>query len=282
MFMVDCGEGTQHQIVKSDIVKPSRVEAIFITHLHGDHCFGLPGLLASFSLLGQRDTLLLVGPQGIRQMVETNISLSSTYLTYSLSIVELVEGEINDLGLVNGIEVSAYPLTHKVACFGFLFKEPDTIALDGKRAAQLGAKGPQMKLLKEGKDVVLDNGNIILASDVLLPSVPGKKVVALGDTSDSSSILENGTGCSVIVHESTYDDSLRQKAIDGGHSTAKMAGEFANQIQAKKLILTHFSKRYFEGELAEEKNVNDLRNEAALECPSTEVIIAEDFSVVEI
>eukprot|EP01129_Flabellula_baltica_P004354 TRINITY_DN1511_c0_g1_i1.p1 TRINITY_DN1511_c0_g1~~TRINITY_DN1511_c0_g1_i1.p1 ORF type:complete len:217 (-),score=60.73 TRINITY_DN1511_c0_g1_i1:18-668(-) len=215
-------------------------------------------------------------------MVHTNISLSATYLTYELEIIELVEGEVTDLGIINDISVSAYPLTHKVACFGYLFKEQDKIALDGKKAAQLGARGPQMSMLKEGKDVELSDGRIIRAADVLLPAEMGKKVIALGDTSDSTSILEAGMGCAVVVHESTYDDSLREKAIDGGHSTAKMAGEFARDIQANKLILTHFSKRYFEGELSLEKNVNDLREEAALVCPESEVIIAEDFSVIEI
>eukprot|EP01130_Rhizamoeba_saxonica_P008875 TRINITY_DN3594_c1_g1_i2.p1 TRINITY_DN3594_c1_g1~~TRINITY_DN3594_c1_g1_i2.p1 ORF type:complete len:210 (-),score=42.96 TRINITY_DN3594_c1_g1_i2:693-1322(-) len=163
VWLVDCGEGTQHRVVRNpDIVKASKIDVILITHLHGDHCFGLPGLLASLSLTGVCDELTLIGPEGLKLMVDTAIGLSDTYLTYNLKIIELVEGEVFDLGLVNGIHLSAYPLVHKVATFGFVIEEPMKPGkLDGKKAAQLGAKGPVMRDLKNGIDVTLDDGTVI-------------------------------------------------------------------------------------------------------------------------
>jgi len=260
IWLVDCGEGTQHQLIKRpDLVKSSKIEVIFITHLHGDHCFGLPGLLASLSLTGVVTSLKVVGPEGIKTMIETNISLSKTYLTYKLEIIELVPEKITNLGKISDIEVSAYPLVHKdVACFGFVFQEPEKPGqLDGKKAAQLGAKGKDLGLLKSGKDIVLPNGDTLKASDVLSPPQKGKKVLVLGDTKNSDSMFEVGQNCDLLIHEATYDHSMHTKALEGGHSTAKMAGQFAKSLKAKNLIINHFSKRYLEGDKSDNKDENN-------------------------
>jgi len=220
---------------KTEHIRANRIEKIFITHLHGDHCFGLFGLLATLSLTGSSDIVVtVIGPVGLRNLIETNIQLSATYLTYTLEIKELEIGKETCVGVFDDIQVNAFPIKHKVDCFGYVMKESDKVGLDGKKAAQLGAKGPQMKLLKEGKDVTLANGNVIKATDVLLPPVIGKKVVILGDTSDGSSVLNLGRECDLLVHEATYDATLEEKAIEGGHSTSKMAGRFAKEIKCKK------------------------------------------------
>jgi len=280
VWLVDCGEGTQHQLVRRpDLVKTSKLDIIFITHLHGDHCFGLPGLLASMSLSGQVSALKVIGPLGISQMIDTNLKLSQSYLTYALEVVELEPERVHDLGTFNQIRVRAFPLKHKdIACFGFFFEEENKPpVLNGKKAAQLGAKGAQLGQLKVGKDVTLPNGTVIRAEDVLEPGAAGKKVLILGDTSDSNSALEAIQGCDLIVHETTYDCDMYEKAIDGGHSTTIMAGEYARVAKAKKLIITHFSKRYVEG--SGDKTVDDLKKEAQQQCPDTVVEAAEEFNV---
>jgi len=150
---------------------------------------------------------------------------------------------------------------------------------------QLGAKGAQLGVLKSGQDLTLANGTVIKAVDVIGPSKKGKKVILLGDTSDSSSLIDIGQDCDLIVHEATYDSSKEAKAIEGGHSTSAMAGRYAKQLKAKKLILTHFSMRYTtskegssEGSSkdGEEKDltVNDLVKEAQAECTDTTIVTA--------
>lgn len=284
-WLLDCGEGTQHQILKSTEVRPGRIDVILITHLHGDHSFGLPGLLASISLIAgdREEPLKCFGPVGLERMVNTALELSSTYITYKLEIHELEPEKVHSLGNISGYSVTAYPILHKVACFGYVIVEPDKAGqLDAKKAAQLGAKGKELGQLKMGKDVQLANGSVIKAADVLGPTRKGKKVVLLGDTSDASSLAEASEECDVIVHEATYDASLERKAIEGGHSTSTMAGRFAHQIRAKKLILTHFSMRYTTADAsAGELTTLDLVKEAQVECPDTAVIAAEDFGVYD-
>lgn len=284
VWLLDCGEGTQHQIAKCNDIRVGRIDNILITHLHGDHSFGLPGLLASMSLVAGdgKEPVRCIGPVGLERLIRTSLDLSATYITYKLEIIELEEGKVRDLGVIDGHHVVAYPMVHKVACFGFVVEEPEKPGqLDAKKAASLGAKGKDMGLLKAGKDVTLGDGTVIKAADLLSPPRKGKKVVLLGDTSDSTSLAEAARGCDLIVHEATFDSTLEQKAVEGGHSTSSMAGRFAHSIQAKKLVLTHFSMRYTtagEGELG----VAELQQEAQKECPQTIVHCAEDFSVFDI
>ncbi|KAL6079318.1 Ribonuclease BN [Balamuthia mandrillaris] len=307
-WLFDCGEGTQHQILKSKDLKAPRIDAIFITHLHGDHLFGLPGLLASLSLVGgeRQNPVLLYGPPGIKEYVRASIDSSVTYLTYGLEVIELDTSKnhtLSEPGLSTSasmpMKVTAHPIVHKVPCLGYVVEEPERAgALDAKKAASLGAKGKEMGLLKAGKDVTLSDGRVIKASDVIGPTRKGKKVVLLGDTSDASSVLEAGQGCDLLVHEATYDASLREKAVEGGHSTSQMAGRFAKELAAKKLILTHFSMRYTSSEgsqpqhqekdAEEEKEeggpltVEQLCEEARAECPETLVVAALDLESYDV
>eukprot|EP01128_Nolandella_sp_AFSM9_P001861 TRINITY_DN12264_c1_g1_i1.p1 TRINITY_DN12264_c1_g1~~TRINITY_DN12264_c1_g1_i1.p1 ORF type:complete len:327 (-),score=66.59 TRINITY_DN12264_c1_g1_i1:99-1055(-) len=285
VFLIDCGEGTQHQLAKRpDVMKPSKIQAIFITHLHGDHCFGLPGLLASLSLSGVLKSLTLVGPEGLKEMVETNLKLSATYLTYELEMIELEHEVVKDLGVFKGCNVTAFPMRHKVPCFGYYFKDPPTAgSLDAKKAMSLGAKGKDLGLLKGGKDVTLPNGTIIKASDVVGEEKPGASVAALGDTSNSDNMLEIAKGVDLLVHEATLDADEEEKAILGGHSTSRMAGEFAKRLAAKRLVISHFSKRYYEGSSKKEgeKNIDSLQQEAT-EAFGNDVVAADDFMIVNV
>jgi len=290
LWLLDCGEGTQHQFLKSPL-KPSRIQVIMITHLHGDHSFGLPGLLASMSLLAgdKKENVKIYGPKGIKQLIETNLTLSATYITFPYEIHELEEGKnYPNIATIDDCDLSAYPIKHKVPCFGYVITEKDKPgSLDSKKAAQLGAKGAQLGVLKSGQDLTLADGTVIKSADVMGPSKKGKKVVLLGDTSDSSSIVDVGQDCDLLVHEATYDASKEAKAIEGGHSTSAMAGRYAKQLNAKKMILTHFSMRYTtsrevsdnKGKESEEKDltVDDLVKEAQAECGNTVVTAAHDL-----
>lgn len=278
--MFDCGEGTQLQILKADLVKLSKISFIFVTHLHGDHIFGLPGLIASMCLLCPgREPLTVFGPTGIEKFIRTALEASETYLTYTLNINELVPGKTHDLGLLDGSSsVLCVPITHKVPCFGYIVKEPDRPGnLDAKKAASLGAKGKELGVLKSGNPVTLPNGTVIKPEDVIGPSQPGKKVVILGDTCDASGTLAPGAGCDILVHECTLDNTIAvEMAVDHGHSTSTMAGLFGKAMGAKKMILTHFSMRYATGEGG--KTVADLVTEAQSQCPGTQVLAADDLA----
>uniref|UniRef100_A0A6A7G800 Ribonuclease Z n=2 Tax=Hirondellea gigas TaxID=1518452 RepID=A0A6A7G800_9CRUS len=296
VFLVDCGEGTQHQIYRCSSVKMERISHVFITHLHGDHCFGIFGLLASMATSGREKSVVIVAPKGIQKMIETVYNFGGGILedaeakAYPLEFREL-EGDQNiDLGIIgDGFRVMAHPLKHRVPTFGYTFQEPTRLGkLDGKKAASLGAVKQMLGQLKNGNDVQLPNGTTIRSADVVQPPQIGRKISVLQDTCDSRSAVENAMNCDLLIHEATYAHAMVEKAIIWGHSTAKMAGEFARQIQAKNLFLTHFSARYHAGEEVDSKgrvrdpemSVLNLISEAAAQCPHTTVVGARDFMVV--
>jgi len=183
VILIDCGEGTQHRIVQSEI-KASKIACILITHLHGDHLFGLPGLLASLSLLigdHNSESISIIGPEGLKNYLDISLSSSSTYITFKYSVIELKADQIQPLGIIQSLTVTALPLAHKVTCFGYLFEEADKPgALNAKRAIELGAKNTQLGELKAGKDVILPDGSKILAADVLGPTKKRKKSINVG------------------------------------------------------------------------------------------------------
>eukprot|EP01091_Cochliopodium_minus_P001213 TRINITY_DN11082_c0_g1_i1.p1 TRINITY_DN11082_c0_g1~~TRINITY_DN11082_c0_g1_i1.p1 ORF type:complete len:343 (+),score=88.01 TRINITY_DN11082_c0_g1_i1:17-1045(+) len=281
-ILLDCGEGTQHQILRSKYVKNQKLVLILITHLHGDHSFGLPGLLASLSLTATSTVKrTVVGPAGIKKYLETCIKLSDTYLTFPLDIIELEPEKVHDLGVIEGLKITAAPLKHKVASFGFVVEESEKPkSLNAKKASEIaGCKldGKIFSQLKDGKDVVLENGVTIHSKDVL-DQKPSKKILLLGDTCDSSRIEEFSLNVDLVVHESTLDSKQEEKAINNGHSTPKMAGIFALKIKAKNMILTHFSQRYDSEENNNGMSVEDLRKEAEEICgKELSVYAANDF-----
>jgi ribonuclease Z len=218
--------------------------------------------------------------------VKTSLDLSATYITYNLKFIELTPNESTDLGIMDGVHVWAHPLQHKVPCFGFVVQEADKPGqLDAKAAASKGAKGAELGRLKAGQDVTLANGTVLRASDFLSAPVAGRRAVLLGDTANSDTCLATGMNCHLLVHECTYDASLEQKAVAGGHSTSAMAGKFAKTIQAKRIILTHFSQRYDKTEKnTDGPDVDQLVSECAAECGSSGcvVIAAQDLAVYDI
>jgi ribonuclease Z len=268
-FLVDCGEGTQRQLLQCSPFPWSTgyPDVIFITHLHGDHCFGLFGLLASLGLrMGSGPsqtappTVKVVGPTGIKELVETVFRFSGTHLPYDLTFMELGDDIPKKgvlLGKFLGIDVFAYPLTHRVPTFGYRFAEPSRRGVfDPDKARSLGVTDKNLfKNLTAGVDVLIGD-TMVKSSDVLGPPQPGNSILICQDTCDSDNIVGEIDRCTILIHEATYREELREKAVEWGHSTAKMAAEFAKKVRADVLFLTHFSSRY------DDQDVEDLVREA--------------------
>ncbi|MFC0298077.1 ribonuclease Z [Geobacillus jurassicus] len=241
-WLFDCGEATQHQILHTAI-RPRRIEHIFITHLHGDHLFGLPGLLGSRSFQSGETPLTVFGPSGLRAFVETALAVSGTKLRYELNIVEIDEGVIFD---DDRFTVIAKRLDHGMTSYGFRVVEkdlPGPLLVDRLKA--LGVRpGPIYQQIKQGKTVMLDDGTVIDGREFVGPPQKGRIVAVLGDTRFCEAAIELARDADVVVHEATFAAAEQRLAHDYFHSTTKDAAEVAKRAGAKQLILTHISSRY--------------------------------------
>jgi ribonuclease Z len=292
-WLFDCGEGTQNQIMKSSLI--SKISNIFITHLHGDHVFGLPGLATQLNTDRRNLPLALniFGPLGIRQFVTNNLRTTSSQHTKRINITELlprgggpngITPDINNVYHVLQTEkytVTAKLIQHSVPCFGWVITEKDTFgALNVEKCKSLGLKsGPEYKRLKQGHDIVLPNGRVIYSKDVVGESIPGRKVVILGDTCDASSIADIAENATVLIHETTLPDEHERLAYSRGHATPRVAGKLARQINAKELYITHFGGSC-SGSTDFIETVMVPQAQKAFGKP--DVIAAEDFMVVNI
>ncbi|WP_128896790.1 ribonuclease Z [Longirhabdus pacifica] len=242
IWMFDCGEGTQHQILHSSL-KMRKLEKLFITHLHGDHIYGLHGLLTSRAFQGGETPLSIYGPPGIRKWVEVGLEVSDAHLNYDLHIEEIEEGMIFE---DEQVKVHVLKLDHRIDSYGYRIEEkdrPGKLRLDKLKQWNV-PPGPIYADIKKGKPVRLDDGTLIPASDLLLPSTKGRCVSILGDTR----ICENSKAlckdADVVVHEATFDSSLGDLAYKYFHSTAKEVAQMAKECNVGTLILTHISSRY--------------------------------------
>jgi len=242
IWLFDCGEATQHQILHTNI-KPRRVEKVFITHLHGDHLYGLPGFLASRSFQGGETPLTVYGPKGIAEYIAVSLKVSQTYLKYELKIVEIEDGIILD---EDKFTVEAKMLEHGVVSFGYRIVEknkPGVLQTD--KLAEIGVKpGPIFKEIKAGRKVTLEDGSIIDGRDFVGPSIKGRIVTILGDTRTCQAAVELAKDADVLVHEATFAEGEADIAKEYYHSTTTHAAANAKAAGAKFLILTHISARY--------------------------------------
>ena len=272
VWLFDCGEATQHQILHTS-VKPGKIEKIFITHLHGDHIFGLPGLLSSRSFQDGKNMLTLYGPKGIEEYVMTSLKISGTHLKYELEIVEVEEGIVfEDAGFV----VEARKLEHGIECFGYRIMEKDRPGeLQVEALMNLGIKpGPLFKRIKNGETVQLENGTVINGADFVGEPKKGKVITILGDTRTCENSYKLAENCDYLVHEATFAGNSEELAYEYFHSTTTQAAKTALAANAQNLILTHISSRY----MAED--VEELLQEAVEIFPNT--VIAEDLIKIEI
>ncbi|MFF2456512.1 ribonuclease Z [Peribacillus simplex] len=242
VWLFDCGEATQHQILKT-AVKPRKVEKIFITHLHGDHIFGLPGFLSSRSFQGGVDKLTVYGPQGIDAFIKTSLQVSGTHLKYPLEIIEIEEGAVFE---DEQFTVTAMSLDHGIYSIGYRIVEkdrPGSLLVDRLRSE--GVKpGPLFKALKNGQTVRLDDGRVLNGKDYLSAPQKGRIITILGDTRMCSNALILAESADYLVHEATFSAEESEMASAYYHSTTVQAAETALKAGAKNLILTHISSRY--------------------------------------
>ncbi|MBQ0438109.1 ribonuclease Z [Providencia rettgeri] len=271
-WLFDCGEGTQHRILNSPFKTP-KIDKIFITHLHGDHIFGLPGLLCSRSMGGATEPLTLYGPKGLKQYVETVLSVSESYMTYPLNIIEIQAGLLFDDG---ELIVTAYPLDHRVECYGYRIEEhAKSGALDAERLAQDNIpRGPWMQDLKAGKTITLEDGRTVNGAEYLGEPISGKVIAIFGDTQPTDQGLALAKNADVMVHETTLEAAFAEKANERGHSTTEQAARLARAAGVKRFIATHLSGRYMTHDIPR------LLAECQAIFPAT--IMAEDYLTVKI
>lgn len=242
IWLFDCGEATQHQILRSQI-KLSKLEKIFITHMHGDHIFGLPGLLSSRSFQGGDSDLTIYGPVGIQAYVETSLKLSGTRLTYKIIFEEIEPGLIFDDEMLT---VTADELDHGMLSYGYRIVEKDKQgALDAARLKEDGVEpGPIFQRLKNGEVVTLPDGREIDGENYIGAPQKGKIISIFGDTRETASEFALAENADVLIHEATFEGDKGKMAAEYMHSTTIQAAELAKKAGVKKLILTHISSRY--------------------------------------
>lgn len=277
IWLFDCGEGTQHQILHTTI-RPRKVDRIFITHLHGDHIFGLPGFLSSRSFQGAQkaDVLKIYGPKGIKQYLETSLKFSQTKLTYPIEYVELTPDFAGTLFDESRFKVTCMSLDHRISCFGYRIEEkdyPGELLIDKLKEENV-ASGPIYGRLKAGETVTLEDGRVLDGKNYLGQTKKGRTITILGDTRQVSSVAQLAKNADVLVHESTFGKGEAKIAKNYYHSTCQQAASVAKEAQVKQLLLTHISARYLGAAVLE------LQNDAQQIFNNTKVV--KDFDIIKV
>ena len=264
VVLLDCGEGTQRQFFQSP-VSFMRVRRVLITHFHGDHVLGLPGLIQTMGLNQRTEPLDIYGPRDTRRFVEMMTHLGYSEPHFPVLAHELEGGESLDLGPYT---IACAPAAHTIPSLAFRVQEKEKRGrFDGDRARALGVRGLEFRALEEGRTVTTRTGETVRPESVMGPPRPGRSVVYTGDTRPAPSIVRLARGADVLIHEATFADELKAMAEEWGHSTAAEAAAVAQEAGVGELFLTHFSSRYPESASLEE--------EARKVSPATRA--AEDF-----
>ena len=260
-ILIDCGEGTQINIARYGIPL-SRITAIFISHLHGDHLFGLPGLLSSFQHHQRNKSLTIIGPSGLKIYLETIMQVSQQFISYPIRIVEIDVPQKEPVWQIQNLIVSAFPLDHRVPTFGYLFEE--IIPFRNIRPEAITTYNlsiEDIKKVKKGGDLRLTDGQVVANEELTFPPPVCRSYVYCSDTSFSPALADNFMNVTVLYHEATYTHDLVEKARERKHSTSREAAMVAEKARAGKLLIGHFSSRY--------QDVNILLDEAKSVFPDT-------------
>ena len=270
MLLFDCGEGTQRQMIQAG-VGFHRKTKIFVTHMHGDHVLGLPGLLQTMSLLDRTKKLEIYGPQGIKAFVEAISQTVRFSLTFPVQVSEVEAGLVCEEKEYEVYATQSDHIDHSLAYA--LIEKPRPGRFNIEKARSLGVpEGPLWSKLQGGSSVKLPSGRIVKPEMVLGHPRPGRKIVYTGDTRQSENLVKLAENADMLIHEATFDDELTERAIEDGHSTPGMAAETAKKAGVKRLVLTHISARY--------KDAGLLLEQARKVFVNTE--LAEDFLRLEL
>lgn len=275
VWLFDCGEGTQHQLLRSDL-RVSQIRRIFVTHMHGDHTFGLMGLLASCGLAGNPERIDIYGPPDLDEYLKACRRYSQTHFSYPVKVHTVKPGVVFE---DEEFSVSCAPLKHRVPAFGYRITERDRPGhFDVEKAKALEIpSGPLYGKLKRGETVILPDGRKINGAELCGQTEVGRKVVYCTDTVYCESAIELAHDADVLIHEATFAHQDAELAYQRLHSTSTMAAQVALGAQVKQLILTHFSPRYAPGNPIE---LRDLLEEARSIFPNTQ--LASDFWTYEV
>jgi ribonuclease Z len=269
--MFDCGEGVQRQMIKAKTGFHRKMK-VFISHMHGDHVLGLPGLLQTMALLDREKKLDVYGPPGIKRFLEDIRETVQFVLTFPVEI-----HEIHEAGVVCEEQeyfVQAVWANHVIPSLAYALVEKHRPGkFHPEKAKALGVpEGPQWSKLQHGRKVKLSDGRIVKPEDVTGPPRPGRKIVYTGDTRPFKGFVKFATGADLLIHDATLDDELAERAEEDGHSTPEQAAKNAKKAKVKQLILTHVSARY--------DDTSILLKQARKVFKNTQV--AEDFMRIEI
>ncbi len=275
LWLFDCGEGTQHQILRSDL-KMSQLSRIFVTHMHGDHIFGLMGLLASCGLAGNVRRVDIYGPQGLNEYLQACRRYSHTHFSYPVKVHAVRPGVVYE---DSEFKVSCDILHHRITAYGYRIEEKNRAGrFDVEKAKALEIPpGRVYGQLKRGEIVTLRDGRVINGSDLCGPTEIGRKVVYCTDTVFCENAVDLAKDADVLIHEATFAHQDSQMAFDRLHSTSTMAAQTALAAGARNLIMSHFSPRYAPGNAIELK---DLLEEGQAIFPNTKM--AYDFMTYEV
>lgn len=244
LFLIDCGEGTQVQLRKNKI-KFSKINHIFISHLHGDHFYGLIGTISTFALLGRTTDLHIYGPKGVKEIITLQLRLSHSWTTYELFFHELESTESEVIFEDNRVIVKTIPLKHRVYTNGFLFQEkPGERKLNVEAVQDYNIHTAYYQKIKNGGNVTLDDGTVIENEKLSFDPVPAMSYAFCSDTVYNEAIIPIIENVDVLYHESTFLESEASLALKTLHSTAKEAARIALKANAKHLVLGHYSTRY--------------------------------------
>jgi len=269
VLLFDCGEGTQRQLMQS-AVSFMQISRIFVSHLHGDHFLGIPGLVQSMQMNDRKAPLEIFGPREVEDVLPGLVRLGHFAAQYPIAIRGLADGEVLDLG---GYAVRAMEAPHPVPALSYVLEEkPRAGRFDLEKAKALGIPaGPLYRALQAGAPVTWQ-GRTFTPEMVLGPPRRGRKLVYTGDSLPNARLVPAAMDCDLLIHDATVDTTLQEKANLYGHSTARQAAEIAVQCRAKRLVLTHVSPRYEQPD----KIVEDAR------AVYPEAVLAEDFLSMEI
>jgi ribonuclease Z len=263
LFLIDCGEATQMQFIKYHI-KYSRINRIFISHLHGDHYLGLVPLLFSYHLFGRTKSLHVYANAALEEIIHLQLKASDSALGYPLIFHPLAENKSEMLYDDDKLSIISFPLKHGVPTHGFVFRQTNAqLNLDTTKIKGLNLTHEQLQTLKQGSDVIAENGQLITYKSITLPQESPKIYAFCTDTAYSLSVVHFVKDADLLYHEATFMHHMLKSAEEKHHSTTLQAGEIAKRARVKRLLIGHYSARY--------DDLRPLLNETATVFPNVEL-----------